>query len=123
LYTSGKNKELRRSDQFLLPVSKSFLKGRKYDIYPSLKINDNQIFAGFETLAKKITGFRKIIIDGYNGVFFDLFRVKLDKIIRKKGFTVSWINTSRFFKTQQQINEMTAPFLGRNDPLFGKRPL
>jgi mannose-6-phosphate isomerase class I len=121
LYTSGKNKELRRSDQFLLPVSKSFLKGRKYDIYPSLKINDNQIFAGFETLAKKITGFRKIIIDGYNGVFFDLFRVKLDKIIRKKGFTVSWINTSRFFKTQQQINEMTAPFLGRNDPLFGKK--
>jgi len=54
LYTSGKNKELRRSDQFLLPVSKPFLSEGKYDIYPSLKINDNQIFAGYETLAEKI---------------------------------------------------------------------
>jgi mannose-6-phosphate isomerase class I len=121
LYTSGKNKELRRSDQFLLPVSKPPLKGRKYDIYPSLKINDNQIFAGFETLAENITGFRKVIIDGYNGVFFDLFRVRLDKIIRKKGYSVYWINTSTFFKPEQKIHEMTAPFLGGDDPLFGKR--
>jgi mannose-6-phosphate isomerase class I len=121
LYTSGKNKELRRSDQFLLPVTKPSLKGRKYDVYPSLRINDNQIYAGFETLAEKITGFRKVTIDGFNGVFFDVFQDRLDKILRKKGYSVNWINTSGFLKPEQQIREMTAPFLGGDDPLFGKR--
>jgi mannose-6-phosphate isomerase class I len=121
LYTSSKNKELRRSDQFLLPVCKPPAEEGKYDIYPSLKINDNQIFAGFETLAEKIKSYRNIIIDGYNGVFFDFFRVQLDKNLRKNGYAVNWIKTSDFFKPELQIKEMSAPFLGGDDPLFGKR--
>jgi mannose-6-phosphate isomerase class I len=121
LYTSSKHNELRRSDQFLLPVSKPLSTEGKYDIYPSLKINDNQIFAGFETLAEKIRNFRNITIDGYTGVFFDLFRIQLDKALRKNGFKVSWKTTSDFFKPAWQIEDMTAPFLGGDDPLFGKR--
>lgn len=121
MYTSGKNKELRRSDQYLLPVSKPFLSEGKYDIYPSLKINDNQIFAGYETLAEKIQAYNKVTIDGYGGVFFDLFRIRLDNIFRKNGYNVFWINTNDFFKPEEQILEITAPFLGGDDPLFGKK--
>jgi mannose-6-phosphate isomerase class I len=121
LYTSGKNKELRRSDQFLLPVSKPVLTEGKYDIYPSLKINDNQIFAGFETLAEKIQNSGKVTIDGYGGVRFDLFRIGLDIIFRKNGYKASWINTIDFIKPEEQILEMTSPFLGGDDPLFGKK--
>jgi mannose-6-phosphate isomerase class I len=121
LYTSGKNNELRRSDQFLLPASKSFISERKYDIYPSLRINDNQIYAGFESLARKIKGFRSVTIDGYNGVFFDLFQIQLDKILVGDGYRVSWKKTSDFLKPEWQILEMTAPFLGGDDPLFGKK--
>jgi mannose-6-phosphate isomerase class I len=121
LYTSGKNNELRRSDQFLLPVRKLLFAEGKYDIYPSLKINDNQIFAGFETIAEKIKNYRNIIIDGYNGVFFDNFQVQLDKILLKNGHRVSWKKTSDFYKPAWQILEMTAPFLGRDDPLFGRK--
>jgi mannose-6-phosphate isomerase class I len=121
LYTSGKNNELRRSDQFLLPVSKPLSAEGKYDIYPSLKINDNQIFLGFETLAEKIKSFRNVIIDGYNGVFFDRIQGQLDKIFLNNGYKVSWKKTSDFYKPAWQILEMTAPFLGGDDPLFGRR--
>ena len=121
MYTSCKNKELRRSDQFLLPVSKPFLTEQKYDIYPSFKISDNQILTGFETLAERIQGSEKVTIDGYGGVFFDIFRRRLDEILRNKGFSVSWITTSDFYKPEEQIDRLTAPFLGGDDPLFGKR--
>lgn len=105
----------------MLPVSKPLFAEGKYDIYPSLKINDNQIFAGFETLAEKIKSYRNVIIDGYNGVFFDSFQVQLDKILLKNGYKVSWKKTSDFYKPAWQILEMTAPFLGGDDPLFGRR--
>jgi mannose-6-phosphate isomerase class I len=121
LYTSCKNNELRRSDQFLLPVSKPLFALGKYDIYPSLKIDDNQIFAGFESLAEKIKSFRNVIIDGYNGVFFESIQDQLDKILLNNGYKVSWKKTSDFFKPPWQILEMTAPFLGGDDPLFGRR--
>jgi mannose-6-phosphate isomerase class I len=121
LYTSGKNSELRSSDQYLLPVSKSLNSEGKYDIYPSLRINDNQIYTGFESLARKIKSYRNVTIDGYNGVFFDIFQVQLDKILVKNGYRVSWKKTPDFYKPEGQILDITAPFLGGDDPLFGKR--
>jgi len=104
-----------------MPVRRPFSEKGKYDIYPSLKINDHQIFAGFETLAEKIQAYGNVIIDGYGGVFFDLFRIRLDNIFRKNGFKVSWINTNDFFKPEEQIHDLTAPFLSSDDPLFGKK--
>jgi mannose-6-phosphate isomerase class I len=121
LYTSGKNNNLRKSEQYVLPVSKPLSTEGKYDIYPSFKIDDNQVFAGFDSLADKIRNFRNISIDGYNGVFFDLFRTELDKILLKDGCKVAWKNTCDFYKPAQQILDMTAPFLGGDDPLFGTR--
>jgi len=104
----------------LLPASKPSLTEGKYDIYPSYKINNNQIFAGFETLAEKFTNQRTIIIDGYNGAFFDLFQLRLDELLRRNCRSVNWIKISRFFKPEAEIRAMTAPFLGGDDPLFGK---
>jgi len=105
----------------LLPVSKPLCAEGKYDIFPSLKINDNQVFKGFTSLASKIKRFRTVTIDGYNGVFFDIFQVQLDKILAKDGYKISWKKTSVFYKPEWQILEMTAPFLGGDDPLFGRR--
>jgi mannose-6-phosphate isomerase class I len=121
LAASGKNKELRKTSQYLIPVSKETLPEGKYDIYPSLKIGDNQIFAGFESLAEKIKAQNQVVIDGFNGVFFELFQSRIDAILRNQGLKVYWIKTSDFFRTEEQIREITAPFLGGNDPLFGTR--
>ncbi len=105
----------------MLPASKSLCAEGKYDIYPSMRIDDNQIFTGFDSLAGKIKSHRTVAIDGYIGVFFDLFQVQLDKILSKNGYKVSWKKTSDFYKPEWQILEMTAPFLGGDDPLFGRR--
>jgi mannose-6-phosphate isomerase class I len=121
LYNSGKNNDLRSSDQFLLPVVKPQPAAGKYDIFPSLRINDNQIFCGFESLAEKIKRFRRVTIDGYGGVFFDIFQDRLHKILTNEGFTISWKKSSDFYKPEWQILEMTSQFLGGDDPLFGRR--
>lgn len=121
MYTSVTNEELRRSDQILLPVSKPFIAKGKYDIYPGFKINDNQIFAGFEALAERIKNYKNISIDGYNGAFFDLFRARLEELLIKDGLSVSWISTSRYFKAEDEIRSLTSPFLGDDDPLFGQK--
>ena len=69
----------------MLPVSKPVFSKGKYDIYPGLKINDNQIFTGFEALAERIKDYKNISIDGYNGAFFDLFQVQPERITHKRG--------------------------------------
>jgi len=120
LHTSPKNRELRRSDQYLLPVSKSH-SPEGYDIYPSFKIDDNLIFTGFESLADKIKEYRIVTIDGYNGAFFDIFQEQLDKILRQKGLSISWIKSSGFYKSPSEIRRMTESCTGGDDPLFGKR--
>jgi len=79
----------------LLPVSKPSLTEGKYDIYPCFKINDNQIFAGFEALAEKFKNHKNVSIDGYNGAFFELFQSRLGELLRRDGRSVSWINHLR----------------------------
>lgn len=118
---SDKNKSWRKSAQYLLPVDKRSCPDKKYDIYPTLKISDNQVFTRFESLSEIIINHKIIIIDGYVGVFYDLFRNCIDEILRQKGYITSWINTSDYFKHHDHIRKLTAPFLGGDDPLFGKR--
>lgn len=63
------NKVWRKTDQFLLPDEKPLQTDGRYDIYPSLKIDDNLIEPGLDTLADLFLKHRYIIIDGYIGVF------------------------------------------------------
>ena len=114
-------KKWRDSSQYILPeVKPSPVEGR-YDIYPSFKLDDGQVLSGFESLSNVLIKHRNIIIDGYIGVFFDLFQKTLNKHFIKSGVKVSWQNTSLCFKDPVVIKEMISPFMGGEDPLFGKR--
>ena len=115
------NKEWRRTAQYLLP-DKIFSPGSgKYDIYPAFKLKDDAIIEGFHALAELVSKHKTVIFDGYSGLFWDLFRVKLDKLLNDKGLKTSWKNTTDFLKSQALIEEMISPFMGGADPLFGKR--
>jgi len=92
----------------------------EYDIYPSFKLKENQIFSGFESLAELLLKKKVVIIEGYVGVFYDQFRQRLDECLNSKGFKTSWINTSDYLKNPEVITEMISPFTGGNDPVFGK---
>lgn len=93
----------------------------KYDIYPSYRIDDNKIYEGFESLSGHIGKHRLVIVDGYNGAGFDVFRENIEKILERKGLSSSWKNFKDYYLPEDKIREITEPFLGGSDPLFGTR--
>ncbi len=115
------NKHIRNTDQYLLPVKKPINQIGNYDLYPSLKLESGKIGVGFESLASQITDLKTIIIDGYVGVFFEKFRKALDVELTKLHKKVHWIDICSTLKNEEEINQMIAPFLGGDDPIFGKR--
>lgn len=115
------NREWRKTGQILLPLQKPSSAEGKYDIYPSFRLGDEQISEGFASLAEIISKNSIITVDGYGGVFFDHFRERLDEQLKGLGLKTSWANMSDFFKPSGLIAEMTAPFTGGDDPLFGTR--
>jgi mannose-6-phosphate isomerase class I len=115
------NKISRKTAQYLLPALKITPSQGKYDIYPSFKLKDDQIFQGFESLAETVKKHRTVIIEGYIGVFYDHFRVNLDSVLKNSGIRTCWRSTADFLKAPQTIEEMISPFTGGEDPLFGTR--
>jgi hypothetical protein len=112
---------LRKTSQRLLPDLKPKTEPGRYDIYPSFKLDDNQIFLGYKSLAEFILKHKIVIIDGYIGVFFDQFRQNLEDCLRSLGKKPSWKRTFDFLKHPDIIEEMISPFTGGDDPVFGKR--
>ena len=115
------NGEWRKTTQYLIPAENKRHGGDGYNIYPAHKIADGQIFEGFISLADVIQDYTTVVIDGYQGVFFDRFRDELDAILLNRGYSTSWILTTDLLKPPEQIEELIAPFTGGDDPLFGKR--
>jgi mannose-6-phosphate isomerase class I len=115
------NKEWRKTEQYLIPEMKPYAVEGHYDIYPSFKMDDNQISEGFDLLAELFINRKQIIIDGYVGVCFDYFREKLDTCLINRGVRTAWKCTADFLKHPDIIEKMVAPFLGGDDPVFGTR--
>ena len=115
------NKNWRSTGQHLIPVEKVKLENGQYDIYPSLKLDENIMQEGFDTLAARIRDCKTVVIDGYVGVFFDHFRDQLNGELQKLGVNALWWEVSAALKPVDTINSMVQPFLGGDDPIFGKR--
>jgi mannose-6-phosphate isomerase class I len=114
------NKEWRKTSQYLLP-GKKVVPAAAYDIYPAFKIGEDKIAEGFESLADMVSKHHRVILEGYGGVFFDLFREELDKELKDRGLKTSWINTYDFILPVSAIDKLISPFMGGDDPLFGKK--
>ena len=112
--------ELRHTKQYLLPVRKpdSF---DAYDIYPAFLLPPGLISEGLESLARKLAEEPVILIDGYQGVFYDRIRDRLDHHFKTNGKRVHWIPVEGLLRDKHEIDLMIAPFLGCDDPVFGKR--
>ena len=111
----------RKTDQYILPEVNPVHPVGRYEIYPSFKLGENQIFSGFESLAELFLQNKIVVIDGYSGVFYDQFYQKLEEFFKNRNIKTSWKNTSAFLKHPDIIEEMVSPFTGGNDPVFGKR--
>lgn len=111
----------RKTKQHLLPPTKPEKIAGKYDIYPTHELGDGLIFTGFKSLAAEIMKHSVVIIDGYQGVFFEDLRTSLQPFFDKKEISVNWIDVSATILPSPIIEKLTEPFLGGDDPLFGTR--
>jgi len=117
---NGVTKELRNTQQYLLPVKKDAAHDVNYDAYPSFNVGDGKIQLGIATLADFIATHKTVVIDGYLGVFWDKIIIGLDGELEKRGLRSRWCHCEAAFKSEEELDAMVQPYLGGDDPLFGK---
>jgi mannose-6-phosphate isomerase class I len=111
----------RKTEQYLLPLHKAAATQDDYDIYPTHSIPDAVKTGGYEAMSRLLQHEQAIVIDGYVGVFYDEVAEGLCNALRQSGKTVAVVYTHEAFLPNDAIEEKVAPFLGGDDPLFGKR--
>ncbi len=113
--------QYRKTTQKLLPRQPSATESTSYDLYPTFPVAPDVIGRGFDKIAERIIGHRKVRIDGYVGVFWNHFRQALEQAFTDKGITTTWVDVSEAYRDPDAIAALTEPYLGGDDPLFGKR--
>ena len=113
--------DIRKSEQFLVPVEKEESPVGMYDVYPSLKLEHGKIGTRIESLIQELSDQKTLILDGYVGIFYDKIREKVDREFNNLGKKVSWFDISSALKPETEIDKMLVPFLGGDDPIFGTR--
>lgn len=113
--------ESRKTTQFLLPEKITPTDNGDYDIYPGHKLSTGKIFSGYNSLADYIIDYKTIVFDGYIGVFWEELCENLNTLLKAKGKQILWHNIKAAHKTEEEVNELIAPYLGGDDPIFGKR--
>ena len=109
----------RKTSQELMPARHRPVTDH-YDLYPSFPLGGNQIHVGYDALAVRLRDHKTIVIDGYGGVFWENLRHALDERLHPEH-TLRWININDALRPEAVINDLLIPFLGGDDPIFGKR--
>src|SRR6056300_492929 len=94
----------RKSSQFLMPAEKEKENIGEYGLYPTHSLGEGKIQLGFESLAAELQKHKTIIIDGYQGVFYENIREKLDAFFQKASVKTNWINVSEYLKPEAEID-------------------
>ncbi|MGL4608073.1 MAG: class I mannose-6-phosphate isomerase [Trueperaceae bacterium] len=110
----------RHTQQFVMPT-KATAKPTHYDIYPTFPLEAGSIELGYAALARHLTQHSVIILDGYAGVMWEDFRERLSAALTQQGTRASWTNINQALKAFSDIETLVNPFLGNDDPVFGKR--
>ena len=111
--------EIRKTQQYELPVKKEN-KASGYDVYPTHNIGSGLIFEGYESLARELSNSSHIKIDGYVGVLFEDVKQQLNVAFQKIGIQPKWVNVNDALLSEEEVNQKVEPFLGGDDPVFGK---
>jgi mannose-6-phosphate isomerase class I len=110
----------RKTTQWLAPGTRATANSH-FNIYPAFPIGGGQIELGFPALARWLAAQEHIILDGMGGVLWDDFRGRLAAALAALGVKFEWLDVSEALRPEAEIEQLLAPFLGGNDPLFGTR--
>jgi mannose-6-phosphate isomerase class I len=115
--------QYRQSTQEPAPAHREPGEPGAYDIYPSFPVRPGLIALGFDALAARIidSGHSTVIIDGFAGVLWEWFVSSLGNALTKRGASARFHSAALALKNEEEINRLLVPFLGGEDPLFGRR--
>ena len=112
----------RHTLQPLLPVNTGSLPAAKsYDPSPFFSLGSQKIVNGFGALTNWIIQQGAVLIDGYGGVFFKEIQLQIQKELDERGISVKWHQTSDYLKSETELEKLTAPFLGGENEVWGKK--
>jgi len=111
----------RKSEQYVMPIHFENQKDMDgYNIYPSFELTSGTIQTGVESLVNALPKQGNIIIDGYMGVPWKGFMEAFSDELAKKGVEHIVRAISSAHKDEHDIETMVTPYLGGDDPVFGK---
>lgn len=100
---------LRKTTQNPLPVCKPETGKNQYDIYPTHDLGPDKIFCDYTSLARRLAGQKQVVVDGYVGVRFDLFRQELNRALTQLGIRPVWWSVDAALRPQEEIERLVAP--------------
>ena len=111
----------RKSSQNLFPANYSIPAKNAYDVYPVHTLAPGEIFVGYDALVNLLKENPVIIVDGFPGVFWEKFSAQFSVSLQRAGIHANFIDVHRAMISPEKIDELIAPFIGGEDPLFGFR--
>lgn len=109
----------RKTRQYLMPARKLNAPD-VYDIYPTFQLVDDAIFIGYDGLADFVEQHRTVVLDGYVGVLWEPLIEALNVLLQQRGRNAEFRDVRAALKPESEIKTLTEPYLGGNDPLFGR---
>lgn len=110
---------LRQTNSYILPLRAPQVEPGKYELYPSFETR-GEIFIGIDLLAEKLAGHKVIVLDGFEGVFWDRLTERLSAALSGRGLSVSTVNVADVMKPSDEIDSLLEPFMGPSDSIFGR---
>ena len=104
-----------------MPLKTTLSDTENYRLYPFHSLGNESIQQGVLSLAEQLGSSEILLVDGDTGVFFEPFVDKLSKALTDLGRKVCTIPVKEWMHPEETVMEMTAPFTGGDDPIFGRR--
>jgi len=92
-----------------------------YNHIPYHALGKGKIFSGFESLSDWIIEQKRVLIDGYIGVFYDDVYLQIGNRLAEKGYKVKWHFTVDYLKAEQVTEELVKPFLSHEKDVWGTK--
>ncbi|NQX43011.1 class I mannose-6-phosphate isomerase [Pedobacter steynii] len=103
-----------------MPLTNSSPSHQSYTIVPTFN-TQYAVQAGYDSLAQSLIAEKRVVIDGFGGVLWELFRMNLQECFDRYGKKVFWYDVDSCLKSPEEVNEMIAANLNGDDPVFGKK--
>ena len=114
----------RKTTQHLMPAERAASTPGAYDIYPAHDLGPGRIRRSIDALAAALLsatdGRGSLTLDGFPGVLWQDLRDRLTAAWAAQGVQAAWIDVADALLSQDELDRKLAPFLGGDDPVFGK---